>query len=662
VLFLADRTVVPRAVDAERRAIEQLRELGLKGPLLTLGARATRTSAGDVVIPEQALLATVRALLSSGWKVFAAGKRYRQGSTINVVVESGIDWFEVGGEADFAGVHVPLPRLLRELKRGRSYVELGDGEIGLIPEEWMARWGLFASVLPDNAEVLRFSNRQLGLMEALLRAEPDESGSESLKALRSKLDSFHAIVPAPPPATFKGELRPYQSLGLGWLHAMRQLGFGVCLADDMGLGKTVQLLAHLAGVHGPRPVRASRNSRKARARTVPSLVVVPRSLVGNGMDEARRFAPELRLHVHWGAERGAPSEWTDADVVITTYGTLRADIDAVSRVPLETVVLDEAQAIKNESSATAKCVKLLRARHRIALTGTPVENHAGELWSLFDFMNPGMLAELPGLKKGVFGSTKPSAVSLDLVQRVIRPFVLRRKKSEVAKDLPERVEQTLFVELEKDERAEYEELARHYRDVVGRKLAELGADRATPHVLEALLRLRQAACHPGLVDTARVGEPSAKITALLEQLEELREEGHKALVFSQFTSLLRIVRRELESRNIRHEYLDGKTRDRAARVESFQNNPDTAVFLISLKAGGVGLNLTAADYVFILDPWWNPRRRGTSHRPRTPHRPDPFSDRLPLAHTRHDRRTSCGATGDEARSRVRPHGRDRHPS
>jgi len=360
----------------------------------------------------------------------------------------------------------------------------------------------------------------------------------------------------------------------------------------MGLGKTIQVLAHLARLH-EKPGNA------------PSLVVMPRSLLANWRAEAARFAPQLRLHTHWGPDRGEVEDvFRDVDVVLTTYGTLRLDIAALAELQLSTVVLDEAQAIKNDTSATAKSAKRLRAAHRIALSGTPIENHLGELWSLFEFLNPGMLSELPELGRAL-DKGQASPETLKLIQRVLRPFVLRRTKQEVAKDLPARSEQTLFVELEPDERARYEELLRFYQASI-KKQGLTDPTRSTPQVLEALLRLRQAACHPGLLDRKRTSERSSKIELLLEQLRGVLEEGHKALVFSQFTSLLGILRERLHEEKIAFEYLDGKTRDREACVARFQSDPAVPVFLVSLKAGGVGLNLTAADYVFILDPWWNP--------------------------------------------------------
>ena len=292
----------------------------------------------------------------------------------------------------------------------------------------------------------------------------------------------------------------------------------------------------------------------------------------------------------------------DYDIVLTTYGTLRRDIVNHREIEFDYVVLDEAQSIKNAASQAAKACRLLRARHRLALTGTPVENHIGELWSIFEFLNPGQLGSATRLKRFLAGGRTSS----DVVARAVRPYLLRRTKTQVLSDLPEKTEQTLFCELGEEQRKAYDELREHYRLELSGRIGRMGIGRSRIAVLEALLRLRQTACHPGLVDPARLDDPAAKLDTLLEQLTEVIDEGHKVLVFSQFTSFLSIVRRRLDERAITYEYLDGKTTDRQARVQRFQEDTDCRLFLVSLKAGGQGLNLTAADYIYILDPWWNP--------------------------------------------------------
>jgi SNF2 family DNA or RNA helicase len=333
-------------------------------------------------------------------------------------------------------------------------------------------------------------------------------------------------------------------------------------------------------------------------------VVVPRSLVFNWKREAERFVPGLRVVDHTGPSRARRLEdLPEADVVLTTYGTLRRDALLLKDARWDYAILDEAQAIKNPRTASAKAARLLDARHRLVLSGTPVENHLGELWSLFEFLNPGMLGRATHFR---LDGRPPDDEQRDVLARVLRPFILRRTKDKVARDLPPRTEQTLYCEPEREQRALCNELRDHYRNVLLEQVERRGLGRSRLRILEALLRMRQAACHPGLLDPARRDAPSAKLDVLLPRLEEVIDEGHKALVFSQFTSFLSILRERLDERQIPYEYLDGRTRDRAARVTRFQEDPACPLFLISLKAGGLGLNLTAAEYVFLLDPWWNP--------------------------------------------------------
>jgi SNF2 family DNA or RNA helicase len=362
------------------------------------------------------------------------------------------------------------------------------------------------------------------------------------------------------------------------------------------VGKTAQALALF---------ETRRVLRAAGEPIAPSLVVVPRSLVFNWKQEAARFTPQLRVLDHSGLERKG-EDFAAYDIVVTTYGTLRRDILRLKDFEFDYVVLDEAQVIKNASTQAAKAARLLRGRCRLALSGTPVENHLRELWSLFEFLNPGMLGGASAFKLASGALRDPDEETRRLLGQALRPFILRRTKEQVARELPPKSEQTMYCEMDAAERKLYEDLRQYYRRSLLKRIETEGMAKSKIKVLEALLRLRQAACHPGLIDKERVGDSSAKLEMLLEQLREVLDEGHKALVFSQFTSLLKIVRDRLDRNDTAYEYLDGATRDRQARVERFQKEEDCRTFLVSLKAGGLGLNLTAAEYVFILDPWWNP--------------------------------------------------------
>ena len=552
----------------------------------------------DLSFPETRLPEVVRELTGKGWTVESKGVRVRQPGTFNLSVTSGVDWFQLDGQVDFDGVTASLPSLLKALRNREAFIRLDDGSQGLLPEVWLEKYGHLADMARSDGDALRFGPSQALLLDALLAEQENVHVDRQFAAFRKKLEQFDGVKPAAEPRGFHGNLRKYQKEGLGWLNFLREFRLGGCLADDMGLGKTIQVLALLQS-------RRLRRLKEGEQRS-PSIVVVPKSLVFNWIDEAARFTPNLRTFDYTGTGRKSRLEDSDGfDLLVTTYGTLRRDIASLKEMAFDYAILDESQAVKNQNSQAAKACRLLRADHRLAMTGTPIENHLGELWSLFEFLNPGMLgrsAAFNALTKNGNGDNG----SLVLLSRALRPFLLRRTKEQVLAELPKKTEQTLYCELTGKNRKAYNDLRDYYRAELSGKVKELGLKRAKIHVLEALLRLRQAACHPGLLDQKQAGATGPKLEALLEQLREVLAEGHKALVFSQFTSLLAIVRHHLDQAEIAYEYLDGRTRKRAERVKRFQNDSLCPVFLISLKAGGHGLNLTAADYVFILDPWWNP--------------------------------------------------------
>ena len=595
--------VLLRDLAAERAAAARLRALGMREE------RDWRGGGTRLLLPPAKLDALVATLTAEGWRVEAEGVLYRPAGALSTRVRSGVDWFDLEGAADFGGVAVSFPRLLDAVRRGARTVTLDDGTHGLLPAEWLARLGPLAALGTslgtvgdgDAAVAARFTRAQAPLLDALVAELPAVDVDATFARARDELRRFAGVVPADPPAGFTGTLRGYQREGLGWLAWLRTLGVGGCLADDMGLGKTVQVLAHLEG--------------RREAGAGPALAVVPRSLLYNWQAEAARFAPGMRVLDYTGtkrprAELRAALDASSVDLVLTTYGTLRRDAPTLAAVEFDTVVLDEAQAIKNAGTAASKAARLLRARHRLAVTGTPVENRLDELWALFDFLSPGLLGAARGRAAAALGAadaaTDEGAAARALLARALRPYILRRTKAEVAPDLPPRQEQTIWVTLGEAERVLYDELRDHYRAELLARVARDGMARSRIHVLEALLRLRQAACHPGLVDPARKDAPAAKLEVLLERVREVVAEGHKVLVFSQFTKLLALVRTRLDAAGVTYAYLDGRTRDRGTVVTRFQEDPACPVFLVSLKAGGLGLNLTAAEYVFLLDPWWNP--------------------------------------------------------
>ena len=376
---------------------------------------------------------------------------------------------------------------------------------------------------------------------------------------------------------------------------MTKFQLGGCLADDMGLGKTVQVLAMLVWFYS-----------QGKKKKGPSLIVMPRSLIYNWTLESQKFS-KLRVLDYSTPDRF--DHWEKIDkyhIILTTYAILRNDIEDFSRFNFEYAILDEAQAIKNEGSQVAKASRLINAKFRLAMSGTPVENHLGELWSIFEFINPGFLGSTPLKNLTEINGSDPDEPGLKLLSRAISPFILRRTKEQVLKDLPPKTEQTVFCDLSSVQRKKYDELKKYYRASLDSKIKEFGLQKSRMHVLEALLRLRQAACHTALIDSKNEKKHSAKTETLMEQVHEIVSLGHKVLIFSQFTKMLSIVKGFMDKAKIEYEYLDGKTKKRQDKIDRFQNDNNCQVFLISLRAGGVGLNLTAADYCFILDPWWNP--------------------------------------------------------
>ena len=580
--------LVRRDARAEEAALDLIGRLGAtRSPGLDAHAVEVKRSDFDGV---------VRKLVSAGWEVEAHGRILRRLEAHELRLSSGTDWFELEGGFEFGGQRVGLPELLRAVRQNGGFVKLDDGTEGVVPEDWLERYGSLGELGVKKGDKLRFTKGQALFLDVLLAGQSEVHLDARFIAFRDRLRKVTSPQARTEPKTFSGALRSYQREGLGWLRYLQRLGLGGCLADDMGLGKTVQVLAVLEA--------RRRLRRRLGGRIPPSLVVAPRSLIYNWLNEAQAFTPELRAASYTGAQRAEVLERLgELDVLITTYGTLRRDIAQLRELRFDYVILDEAQAIKNAGAQASKACRLLQGDHRLALSGTPVENHLLELWSIFEYLNPRTL----GSKREFAALTRAgNEGGLSMIARGLRPLILRRTKDQVLTELPDKTELTIHCELEGDDLRLYNELRDHFRASINQKIHSVGIEKSRLHVLEALLRLRQAACHPGLIDPSRAGESSAKLDALLDHVREVIEEGHKVLVFSQFVQLLSIVRGHLDKEGVRYAYLDGRTLDREAQVRAFQEDPACSLFLISLKAGGFGLNLTAADYVFILDPWWNP--------------------------------------------------------
>lgn len=566
---LGDKLPV-RDLDAERLLQEQLER---QGGSLALNLPVEREGEAALRLIDS-LSGTVRTEVLRKAPHF---RKLKEAMEPFLVVEETTGGWKV--EVDAGGVDADT--LIKAWRDRALFVPLMEGGWRPLPKAWLDRHGAMLEELLSSRESGGRIPRQaapllLAAMEAMEQPPPAE-----LASLRAMAGDFQAIPEVRPPVGLVAELRPYQKLGISWMHWLRSVGMGGILADDMGLGKTLQCLAALALTPGRH------------------LVVAPTSVLRNWGLEAKKFLPSMSVNLYYGSKRELDSSST---LTITSYALLRLDLEVLKSVRWTTVVLDEAQAIKNPDAQVAQAAFSLPAEHRLAMTGTPVENRLEELWSAFHFASPGLLGSRSSFRSRFeepigFGSRSAQ----EALRRRIRPFMLRRLKKDVAKDLPERTEMVIRCSLSEEERGIYQSV----RTLARADVAKMLEGGRMLSVLEVLLRMRQAACHPGLLSKSWE-KGSAKLDLLVETLEEVVAEGHAALVFSQWTSLLDKVEPALEEKGLRFVRLDGSTRDRQAVVDAFSAEDGPPVFLLSLKAGGTGLNLTRADYVFHLDPWWNP--------------------------------------------------------
>lgn len=526
-----------------------------------------------------------------GWKVVAHQKTVQKAQDFQLSLKSGVDWFDVQLEVEFGDQKVYFPQLLQSLKAGEKLITLGDGTFGLLPEEWLQQFRTLGDLAQVTKEGIRLNRIQALFFSANLEKNGRFNSDQSFQDLRKIIDNLKDLKPQKTSKKFKGDLRLYQELGLSWLSILSQNQIGGVLADDMGLGKTIQVLALLS------------KELESKEKHLPSLIIMPKSLIFNWQDEIKKFTPHFKVIDYTGIKRhDNTDQLAKADVVLTTYQTLRVDVEKLQNQKFKFLILDEAHTIKNAASQSAMACRLIQAEKKLALTGTPVENSLNDLFSILEVVNPGLITTSQANK---WVKEKDPEV-LRSLGKALSPFLLRRTKEEVLKDLPQKTEQILYCELSPEEKKKYEELKAFYWNNLTGKIREKGLEKSKIEVLEALLRLRQASCHQGLLNKDMRMQSSSKFDVLLEHLDSILKENHKALIFSQFTSLLALLQNQLQERGIAYEYLDGQTKNRQERVENFQSNPNVKLFLLSLKAGGVGLNLTSADYVFILDPWWNP--------------------------------------------------------
>lgn len=583
----------------------------IKGSLFGLKRGAKPLPYGSFVLranthPYDFLTKSIPALTDAGFEIYgdkeSLGKLNSNSPSISLNITSGIDWFDLDVIVNYGEQQVKLKDVRKALKKGQNYIKLADGSIGQIPEKWLDRYKHLFNMTKETEDGFRVRDYQLAMVDELLEDSKQQEIAAAFYKKRDRLRHLEKIAKIPIPKGFKGELRPYQRAGLNWLHFLREYGFGGILADDMGLGKTIQMLAFLQSLK-----EMSGGSDQAQVASA-TLLVVPKSLITNWQREAAVFTPNLRILEHLGIEREKDVSIFDAyEIVITTYGTMLRDVEFLRGYQFENVILDESQAIKNPLAKTSKAARLLNARHRFAMTGTPVENNTFELWSQFAFLNPGLLGNM-GYFKSEFATpieSKNDKETADLLRRMVYPFILRRTKKQVTPELPPRTERIIYTDFDSEQRKLYEETRDRYRGQLLGLLDEQGMDQTRMQILEGLLRLRQICIHPRLAEPTYQGKVT-KFEMLMDTLEMLKAEGHKALIFSQFVETLKMLEGQMKEQKYKYSYLDGKTRKRQQKVDAFQNDPSISFFLISLKAGGVGLNLTAADYVIHLDPWWNP--------------------------------------------------------
>jgi SNF2 family DNA or RNA helicase len=531
-----------------------------------------------------------------GFNQLSKNKLNPNRAKVSISVNSGVDWFDTHLAVSYGGQQATLKHLQKALRNRSRFVQLGDGTQGLLPAEWIERFSKFfdAGELVD--DLLRMPKSSFRSIREMYEEEVlSEEVKREIAQIEAKLADYERIEEVAVPEGLNATLRGYQKQGLNWLNFLDEWGFGGILADDMGLGKTLQVLAFL--LH-----QREKGNRSA------NLVVVPTTLIFNWQAELAKFAPSLRLLTLWGPGRVKEvAEFANYDLVLTSYGTLLQDIRFLKQYRFNYVVLDESQAIKNPESQRYKAARLLQARNRLVMTGTPLENNTFDLWAQLSFACPGLLGNKQYFKEQFsarIDKFKDSRKARELQQK-ISPFILRRTKEGVAPELPEKTEMLILCEMGPEQRRVYNAYAKEFRDFLLSK-SEGDIDRNSLHVLQGLTKLRQICNSPLLLNDAQFySSASAKIETLLEQIES-KAPHHKILVFSQFVAMLELVKKELEERGISYEYLTGQTRNRQAKVEAFQNNSSVRVFLISLKAGGTGLNLTEADYVYLVDPWWNP--------------------------------------------------------
>lgn len=517
-------------------------------------------------------------------------------AVVSIAVVSGINWFNAEVDMKFGNQKASLKQLHKSIRNKSKFVQLDDGTNGILPEEWMKKLDSYFQSGEIIDEMLRLPKSNFSEIKNLFEQDVlSKEVAEEIDTFNKAFFQNQNIPETEVPAELNAMLRDYQRQGLDWLNYLDRFNFGGCLADDMGLGKTLQIIAFIL----------SQNKKQSQN---TNLVVVPTSLLFNWQAEVEKFAPSIKIFTHYGANRIKNTQhFAGNEIVLTTYGMMLSDIRFLKEFQFNYIFLDESQAIKNPNSERYKAARLLKSRNKVVLTGTPIENNTFDIYGQLSFAIPGLLGskeyfrDIYSTPIDKFEYTKRAN---DLQQK-IKPFILRRTKKQVAKELPDKTEMVIYCEMGEEQRRIYDAHEKELREYISAKDEEEIA-KESMHVLTGLTKLRQICNSPALLkDEESFGDSSAKIEVLMEQIEN-KSSQHKILVFSQFVSMLDLIKEELLERNISFEYLTGQTKNRAAKVNEFQGNENVRVFLISLKAGGTGLNITEADYVYLVDPWWNP--------------------------------------------------------
>lgn len=528
------------------------------------------------------------------------------------------DWFDIYAVVHFGEFKIPFVKLKKYILNDIREFELPNGEFAVLPEEWFARFKGMLPFAKSRGEELRLGKHHFTLLKNNI-SNPDKTLVRKLEDLEN---SERKQIPLP--GNINAKLRTYQNEGFQWMYQLYENGFGGCLADDMGLGKTLQTLTLLLKLKRAKKAIEIKNPLVTAGQLNlfedetgleetqnASLIVLPTSLVHNWHNEIRKFTPALKTWKYVGSQRKKAVEIDKIapyyDVILTTYGTVRNDRKILTSTEFHYVILDESQSVKNPTSKTYKAVMDLRSKHRLVITGTPIENSLSDLWSQMNFLNEGILGNLAFFKKTFITPIEKLADERQQqrLQQMIHPFILRRKKEEVAKDLPPLMEQVMFCEMTKEQAKKYEHEKSQIRNAILSTIEREGMEKSALIILQGLTKLRQLANHPALLDKETEDE-SGKFGEIFRMLESVVAENHKVLIFSTFVKHLDLLKTRIEKENWKYSILTGQTIKREAVIQEFQNDPQNRIFLISLKAGGVGLNLTEADYVFIIDPWWNP--------------------------------------------------------